>query len=134
MFSEEFNKLTNTLKRAEQQSTDPYPWLEEDDERGNLMDSDIFEKYIDLETLSLTQKEKEELMDILCRNNKALSLGDEVGACPNIKVEIDVVDRTPFSIRPYYVKKEDKQILDMKKKRLGHLSILKDGFQHIPIQ
>ena len=35
---EEFNKLTNTLRREEQRSTDTYPWLAEDDERRNSTD------------------------------------------------------------------------------------------------
>ena len=52
------NKLTNTLKE-EQQSTDPYPWLGEGDDRS-LADRDILKKYIDLETSCITQKEKEE--------------------------------------------------------------------------
>ena len=60
MISGEFNKLTNILKREEQQTTDPYAWLAEDDESRNFTDGEIMEKYIDLETLCLTQKEKEE--------------------------------------------------------------------------
>ena len=35
---EEFNKLTNTLKREEQRCNDPNLWLVEDDERRNLTD------------------------------------------------------------------------------------------------
>ena len=38
----EFNMLTNTIEREEQQSTDPYPWLVEDDERRNLTDRELF--------------------------------------------------------------------------------------------
>ena len=36
MLCKEFNKLTGTLKTEEQQSTDPYPWLAEDDERRSV--------------------------------------------------------------------------------------------------
>ena len=56
---EEFNKLTNTFKREEQQSTDPDPWLAEDDKSRYLTDIEILEKQIDLETSCLTQKGKE---------------------------------------------------------------------------
>ena len=35
----------------------------------------------------------------------ALSLRDEIGTCPNIEIDIDVTDKTPFFIRPYHVKK-----------------------------
>ena len=42
----------------------------------------------------------------------AFSLRDEIGTCPNIEVEIDVMDKSPFSIRPYHVKEEDKALID----------------------
>ena len=48
--------------------------------------------------------------------------------CPNIKVEIDVTDKTPFFIRPSHAKEEDKNILDKEMKRLCYLGILKEGF------
>ena len=37
----------------------------------------------------------------------AFSLRDEIGTCPNIEVEIDVTDKTPFFIRPFHAKEED---------------------------
>ena len=48
--------------------------------------------------------------------------------CPNIKVEIDVMDNSPFFIRPFHAKEEDKAILDKEMKRLCYLGILKEGF------
>ena len=33
---------------------------------------------------------------------------DEMGTCPNIEVEIDIIDKFPFLIRPYHVKKKIK--------------------------
>ena len=53
---------------------------------------------------------------------------DEIGICPNIEVEIDITDKSPFFIRPYHVKEEDKNILDREMKRLCYLGILKEGF------
>ena len=38
------------------------------------------------------------------------------------------MDKTPFFIRPYHVKEEDKRILDKEMKRLCYLGILKEGF------
>ena len=52
----------------------------------------------------------------------------EIGTCPNIKVVIDVMDSSPFSIRPFHAKEEDKAILDKEMKRLCYLGILKEGF------
>ena len=40
----------------------------------------------------------------------------------------DITDKLPFFIRPYYIKEEDKKILDKEMKRLCYLGILKEGF------
>ena len=48
--------------------------------------------------------------------------------CPNIIVEIDVMNNSPFFIRPFHAKEEDKTILDKEMKRLCYLGILKEGF------
>ena len=53
---------------------------------------------------------------------------DEIGTCPNIEVEIDITDKTPFFIRPFYAKEEDKAIIHKEIKRLCYLGILKEGF------
>ena len=64
-------------------------------------------------------------MDILYKYEDAFSLRDEISTCLNIGVEIDIPDKSPFFIRPYHVKEEDKNILDKEMKRLCHLGILK---------
>ena len=58
---------------------------------------------------------------------EAFSLKDEIGTCPNIEVEIDVMDKSPFFIRPYHVK-ENKAFIDKEMKCLCYLGILKEGF------
>ena len=50
-------------------------------------------------------------MDMLYKYKNTFSLRDEIGTCPNIEVEIHVTDKSPFFIRPYHVKEEDKNIL-----------------------
>ena len=55
-------------------------------------------------------------------------MSDEIGTCPNIEVGIDVIDRSPFFIRPYHVKEEDKALINKEMKRLCYLGILKEGF------
>ena len=47
-------------------------------------------------------------MDMLYEFKEAFSLRDEIGTCLNIEVEIDVTDKSPFLIRLYHVKEEDK--------------------------
>ena len=56
------------------------------------------------------------------------SLRDEIGTCPNIKVENDVTDSSLFFIRPFYAREEDKAILDKEMKILCYLGILKESF------
>ena len=43
-------------------------------------------------------------------------------------MEIDVTDKSPFFIRPYHVREEDKAFIDKEMKRLCYMGILKEGF------
>ena len=115
---EYFNKFVDTLKRDREQTTsvDKYPWLDPEDERRNMMDREILEKYIDLRNSCLNKEEKVKVMDMLYKYKGAFSLRHEIGTCPNIEVEIEVTDKSPFFIRPYHVIEEDKAIIDKKMK------------------
>ena len=53
---------------------------------------------------------------MLFKYKEAFSLRDEIGTCPNMEVEIKVTDKSPFFIRPYYMRKEDKAIIDKEMK------------------
>ena len=127
---EHFNRFINTLKREREQeeSKENDLWLDPSDERKYMMDNEILDKYIDLDKSCLTEKEKKEVMDILYQSKEAFSLGDEIGTCPKIEIEINVTDRSPFFIRPYHVKEEDKALIGREMKCLCYLGILKEGF------
>ena len=56
------------------------------------------------------------------------SLRDEIGMCPSIEVNVEVMDSLPFFIWPYHVKEEDRAVLDKEMRRLCYLGILKEGF------
>ena len=120
----------DTLKKEREQTTsvDKYPWLNPEDEKRNMMDREILEKYIDLGTSCLTKEEKLKVMDMLYKYKEAFSLRDEIGTCPNIEVEIEVMDKSPFFIRSYHVREEDKVVTDKEMKRLCYMGILKEGF------
>ena len=92
------------------------------------MGREILEKYIDLETSCLNKEEKLKVMDMLYKYKEAFSLRDEIGICPNIEVEIEVTDKSPFFIRPYHVREEDKAVIDKEMKKLYYMGILKEGF------
>ena len=111
---------------------DKYPWLDPSNERKYMPDREILDKYVDLNISCLTNGEKKQIMDMLYKYKDLFSLIDEVGTCPNIEVEIDITDKSPFFIRPYNVKGEDKKNLDKEMRRLCHLVILKEGISAYP--
>ena len=103
---------------------DPYPWLDKDDPRRHMTDEEILYKYIDLSESHLTESEKEEVMDLVINNKKAFSLRDEIGKCPDIKVNIEVKDPSTFFIRPFPIAEEDKPLMDKCMQKLVSLGIL----------
>ena len=103
---------------------DPYPWLDEDDPRRNMTDEEILYKYIDLSESHLTDREKEEVMDLVIANKQAFSLRDEIGICPDIKVSIEVNDPSTFFVRPFPIAEEDKPLIDKCMQKLVSLGIL----------
>ena len=105
-----------------------YPWLDDSDERKYMSDKEILDKYIDLEISCFTKWEKKEVRNLIYEYKDAFSLRHEIGTCPNIEVEIDITDKSPFFIRPFHAREEDKAILDKEMKRLCYLGILKEGF------
>ena len=127
---EYFNKFVDALKKEREQTTptDKYPWLDTEDERRDMTDREILEKYIDYKNSCLDKEEKVKVMNMLYKYKEAFSLRDEIGTYPNIEVEIDVTDKSPFFIRPYHIREEDKAIIDKEMKRLCYLGILKEGF------
>ena len=93
-----------------------------------MTDREILEKYIDLGASCLNKEEKLKVMDMLYKYKEAFSLRDEIGTCPNIEVDIEVTDRSPFFIRPYHMREEDKEVIGKEMKRLCYMGILKEGF------
>ena len=93
-----------------------------------MTDREILEKYINLNNSCLSKEEKIKVMDMLFKYKESFSLRDEIGTCPNIEVEIDVTDKSPFFIRPYHVREEDKAFIDNEMKQLCYMGILKEAF------
>ena len=65
---------------------------------------------------------------MLYKYKEAFSLRDKIGTCPNIEVGIEVRDKSPFFIRLYHLREEDKKVIDKEMKHLCYLGILKEGF------
>ena len=124
----DFNRIIEEQRQEEKNdSEERYPWLEEDDERKYMTDKEILDKYINLKDSCLNEKERKQVMEMLYEYKDVFSLRDEIGTCPNIEVNIEVTDNSPFFIQPYHVKEEDRAVLD-KGRRLCYLGILKEGF------
>ena len=93
-----------------------------------MTDREILEMYIDLKNSCLDKEEKVKVMDMLFKYKDTFSLRDEIGTWPNIEVDIGITDKSPFFIRPYHIREEEKAIIDKEMKRLCYLGILKEGF------
>ena len=87
----------------------------------------MLDKYIDIDKSSLTDSEKTQVKDKIYKYKDAFSLRDDIGTCPNIEIGIYVTDKTPFFIRSYHVREEDKRLLAKEMKKLCYLGILKEG-------
>ena len=104
------------MRKEEENSEEKYPWLEDTDKRKYVIDREILDKCIYLDNSCLTKVEKTQVRDLLYNYKDAFSLRDEIGLCPNIEIEIDVTDKSPFFIRPFHANEEDKKILDKEMK------------------
>ena len=92
-----------------------------------MSDREILEKYIDLSNSCLHKEEKAKVMDMVYKYEEAFSSRDEIGTS-NIMVEIDITDKSPFFIRPYHVREEDKKVIDKEIKCLCYLGMLEEAF------
>ena len=113
-----FNKMVETVRQEEKgRQKEKYPWLDDTDERKYMMDREILNKYIDVRNSCLDEIERKHVMEMLYECKDVFSLRDEIGMCPNIEVNIGVTDNSPFFIRPYHVKEEDRAVLDKEIRR-----------------
>ena len=113
---DQYNRFVNLMRKEEESSEGRFPWLDDMDERKYKTDREILDKYVNLDNSCLTKAEKERVRDLLYQYKDAFSLRDEIGLCPNIEIEIDVTDKSPFFIRPFHANEEDKVILDKEMK------------------
>ena len=117
-------KSAKHIKQPRSADSDPYPWLDDKDPRRNMSDEEILRKYIDLSESILDEDGKAQLMEIIIEHKAAFSLRDEIRECPNIKIDIDVIDDSPFFVRPFPISEEDKPIMDRQMNRLVSLKVL----------
>ena len=95
----EFNKMVEAIRKEERNdSEERYPWLDDADERKYMTDEEILDKYITLEDSCLDEKERKQVLKMLYEYKDCVQLRDEIGTCPNIEVNIEVMDNLQFFV------------------------------------
>ena len=87
-----------------------------------MTDAEILRIKLNLTECSLNDKQKEEFLTKLDDFHDVFSLRDEIGTCPFIEVHLKLKDETPFFVRPYPMREEQKE-MDV----LEHLGIIQKG-------
>ena len=108
-------------------SDDKYPWLDPDDIRRNMTDKEILQMKLNLKDSVLDEKGKEEFLGKVKQFTDVFSLRDEIGTCPFIEVHLKVKDETPFFVRLYPMREEQKKVIQKEMDRLEHLGIIHKG-------
>ena len=103
---------------------DKYPWLDPDDVRRNMTDKEILQMKLNLKDSVLDEKGKEEFLKKVEQFTDVFSLRDEIGTCPFIEVHLKLKDETPFFVRPYPMREEQKKVIQKEMDRLQHLGII----------
>ena len=108
-------------------SDDKYTWLDPDNIRRNMTDTEILRMKLNLKDSVLHEKGKEEFLTNVEQFTDIFCLRDEIGTCPFIEVHLKLKDETPFFIRPYPVREEQKKVIQKEMDRLKHLGIIRKG-------
>ena len=106
---------------------DKYPWLHPDDVRRNMTDKEILRMKLNLKDSVLDEEEKEEFLIKVEQFTDVFSLRDEIGACPFREVHLKLKDETPFFVRLYPMREEQKKVIQKEMDRLEHLGIIHKG-------
>ena len=101
--------------------------LESDDIRRNMTDTEILQMKLNLKDSVLDEKGKEEFLTNVEQFTDIFSLRDKIGTCPFIEVHLKLKDETPFFVRPYPMREEQKKVIQKEMDRLEHLGIIRKG-------
>ena len=82
---------------------------------------------LNLKDSILNEKQKEEFRTKVEQFTDVFSLRDEVGTCPFIERHLKLKDETPYFIRPYPMREEQKKVIQKEMDRLEHLGIICKG-------
>ena len=92
-----------------------------------MTDVEILRMKLNLTECSLDDKQKEEFLTKVDDFYDVFSLRDEIGMCPFIEVHLKLKDETPFFVRPYPMREEQKKVIQKEMHRLKNLGIIQKG-------
>ena len=92
-----------------------------------MTDKEILQMKLNLKDSILDEKEKEEFLTKVEQFTDVFSLRDEIGTFPFIEVHLKLKDETPFFVRPYPKREEQKKVIQKEMDRLEHLGIIRKG-------
>ena len=92
-----------------------------------MTDKKILRMKLNLKDSVLDEKGKEEFLEKVEQFTDVFSLRDEIGTCPFIEVHLKLKDETPFFVRPYPIREEQKKVIQKEMDRLKHLGIIHKG-------
>ena len=92
-----------------------------------MTDKEIVESTMDLSEACITEKQNQALYKILLKYREAFSLRDEIGLCTDMKVKLELKDKTPIYIRHFPITEEEKIIVDREIRKGCLLGILRKG-------
>ena len=92
-----------------------------------MTDSKILGMKLNLKDSMLDEKGKEEFLKNIEQFADIFSLRDEIGTCPFVEVHLKLKDETPFFVRPYPMREEQKKVIQKEMDRLKHLGIIRKG-------
>ena len=86
------------ISQENNNSNDPYPWLDKEDPHRNMTDMEVLKLKVKLHDSILNKKQKEDFYKIIHENRDVFSMRDEIGTCPQIQVHLKLRDETPFFV------------------------------------
>ena len=89
-----------------------------------MTDKEILQMKLNLKDSVLDKKGKEDLLEKVEQFADVFSLRDGIGTCPFIEVHFKLKDKTPFFVRPYPMREEQKKVIQKEMDRLKHLGII----------
>ena len=92
-----------------------------------MTDKEILQMKLNLKDSILNKKEKEEFLMKVEQFTDVFSLSDKIGTCPFKEVHLKLKDKTPFFVRPYPMREEQKKVIQKEMDRLEHLGIICKG-------